>query len=40
MLHKLTDFCFDEGENNFILLNYFGARWVKEKIKAQPCFSK
>ena len=23
MFHKFKDFCFDERENNFILLNYF-----------------
>ena len=28
VLHKLIDFCFDSGENNFILVNYFGVRWV------------
>ena len=33
MFHKFKDFCFDEEKNNFILLNYFGAFWVKENIK-------
>ena len=32
MLHKFVDFCFDEGESNFILLNYFRARWVKDTV--------
>ena len=31
VLRKLIDFCFDGRENNFVLLNYFGARSVKQK---------
>ena len=33
MLHMLIEFCFDEGENNCVLLNCFGALWVKEKLE-------
>ena len=33
MLRRFIDFCFDGRENNFILPNYFGTRWMKEKIK-------
>ena len=39
MLRKLTDFYFDGGEKNFILLNFFwGERWVKEKVNGQLIF--
>ena len=40
MLHKLKDLCFDGGENNLILLNYFVASRVKKKINDQLYFSK
>ena len=40
VLHKLINFYFDGGENNFIFVNYFGARWVKDKIDSLLCFSK
>ena len=33
MLRRFIDFWFDGRENNFILPNYFGTRWMKEKIK-------
>ena len=40
VLYKLKDVCFEGRKNNFILLNYFGARWEKAKIKSQLCFCK
>ena len=33
MLRRFIDFCFGGRENNFILPNYFGTGWMKEKIK-------
>ena len=33
MLRRFIDFCLNGRENNFILPNYFGTRWMKEKIK-------
>ena len=33
MLRRFIDFCFDGRENNFILPNYFGTSWMKEKMK-------
>ena len=38
--YHIVNFRVAQGENNFILLNYFVARWVKEKINAQLCFIK
>ena len=34
----LVEFCFDGGENKFIQINKFGARWVREVNN--KCFSK
>ena len=30
VLNSLTDFCFNGGENNFIEVSSYGAKWVKE----------
>ena len=30
--HHLIDFCFDGGENKFIQINKFGARWIREVL--------
>ena len=40
MSHKVIGFCFDGGKKNFILLNYFGAPWVRKKINGQVFLSK
>ena len=40
VLHHLIDFCFDGGENKFIQINKFGARWIREVNKNMICFSK
>ena len=31
-LNSLIDFCFDEGENKYIRVNDYGARWVKNNV--------
>ena len=40
VLHHLIDFCFDGGENKFIQINKFGARWIREVNNNRICFSK
>ena len=40
VLHHLIDFCFDGGENKFIQINKFGARWTREVKNNRICFSK
>ena len=40
VLHKLIDFCFDGGENKYIVVKSYGARWVKEYKNDQICYNK
>ena len=36
-LNNLIDFCFDEGENKYIRVNDYGARWVRNNVR---CLNK
>ena len=40
VLHHLIEFCFDGGENKFIQINKFGARWIREVNNNRIFFSK
>ena len=40
VLYHLIDFCFDGGENKFIQINKFVARWIREVNNNRICFSK
>ena len=40
VLHNLSDFCFDGGENKFIQINKFRARWIREINNNRICFRK
>ena len=40
VLHKLIDFCFDGGDNKYIVIKPYGAKWVKEHRNNQICFNK
>ena len=38
--NSLIDFCFDGGENKYITVNNYGARWVKNIKDNVICFNK
>ena len=40
VLNSLIDFCFDGGENVYITVNNYGARWVKNIKDNVTCLSK
>ena len=40
VLHSLIDFCFDGGENKYIGVSKYGAKWVKDTSKYKSYFDK
>ena len=40
VLNILMDFCFDGGENKYITVNSYGARWVKKIKDKVVCLNK
>ena len=40
VLNSLIDFCFDGGENKYITVNNYGARWVKNIKDNVICLNK
>ena len=40
VLHSLIDFCFDGGENKYIGINKYGAKWIKDAERYKSYFDK
>ena len=40
VLHSLIDFCFDGGDNKYIGINKYGAKWIQDPKKYKEYFDK